>query len=173
MRLFIFISVLFVSLVTFGQGKNINVVSKTDSSLNSNDSVKQKKTNLFLGKLNKYIESATDTIEQDSLVILGLIEEKDPNIDLLIQDYIDNKSFQGYRIQIFASSEKLEALKKRAEFIKKYPSEKSYLVYQAPNFKVRVGNYSDRLITHEHLIPIQVDFPGAFIVKDEIEPFLK
>ena len=58
----------------------------------------------------------------------------------------------------------------RAEFLKKYPNEESYLIYQAPNFKVRIGNYQDRLITHEHLAPIEIDFPGSFIVKDEIEP---
>ena len=104
-------------------------------------------------------------------VIVGLQETKDDRIDLLIQDYIENKKNYGYRIQIFSSSNnKWEAVKARSEFLKKYPESKSYLIYQAPNFKVRIGNFPDRLAATENLELIKEEFPTAFIVQDEIEP---
>lgn len=106
--------------------------------------------------------------------IKGLTEKKDERIDLLIEDYIKNKKSSGYRIQIFSSSNnRWEAVKARSEFLKKYPEEKSYLIYQAPNYKVRIGDYISRLNAYERLELIKIDFPSAFIVVDDVEPEIK
>ena len=103
--------------------------------------------------------------------INGLVERKSDKIDLLIEEYLENKKYNGYRIQIFSSSNnKWEAVKAKSEFIRLFPQIKSYLVYQAPNFKVRVGDFLDRLEANEMLKLIQVSFPSAFIVKGEVEP---
>lgn len=103
---------------------------------------------------------------------LALHEIKDERIDLLIEDYVYKKKTHGFRIQIFLSGTNWEAMKVRSEFLKKYEGEKSYVIYQAPNFKVRVGNYMSRLAAAKQLELIRVDFPSSFIVNDEIEPQL-
>ena len=172
MKHLVLICLLVITSVVYAQIEVETAPLSTDSIPKLSDSLKKTNSSIFWGKLGKLKTSMADSLMDESSVV-GLEEEKDPNIDLLIQDYVENKKFMGYRIQIHASSEKLEALKIRAEFIRRYPNEKSYIIYQAPNFKVRVGNYQDRLITHEHLAPIKIDFTGAFIVKDEIEPSLE
>ncbi len=98
-----------------------------------------------------------------------LIIEKDANIDLLIQDYIDNKKFMGYRIQLFAGSSKLDALKVKSDFLAKYQKNYPEVIYQVPNFKVRVGNFRGRLEATQMLQTYKTDFPYAFIVQDEIK----
>lgn len=106
--------------------------------------------------------------------VSGLVERKDAKIDLLIEDYLENKKFNGYRIQIFSSSNnKLDAIQAKSEFLKSFSDIKSYLVYQAPNFKVRVGDFLDRLEANKQLLLIQEAFPSAFLVKCEVEPNVK
>lgn len=95
--------------------------------------------------------------------------EQDKNIDLLIQDYADNKKFNGYRIQLFAGNSKLEAIKVKSDFISKYENNYPEVIYQVPNFKVRVGNFRDRLEATKMLEKYKTEFPYAFIVQDEIE----
>lgn len=133
-----------------------------------------------LNHLNSEKPNVEENILVDSIEVpfidttektVGLQEKKDERIDLLIEDYTKNKKVSGYRIQIFASSNnRWEAVKARSEFLKKYPEEKSYLIYQAPNYKVRIGDYIERLEAYESLELIKIDFPSAFIVVDEIDP---
>ena len=98
-----------------------------------------------------------------------LVEEKDERLDLLIQDYNDKKVVKGYRIQLFAGNSKMEALKIKADFLTKYEETVPDVVYHSPNFKVRVGNYRDRLEAYRFLKLYKEDFPSAFIVKDEVK----
>jgi hypothetical protein len=92
----------------------------------------------------------------------------------LIEDYVANKKYNGYRIQIFSiANNRLEAVKAKSEFLKNFPDIQSYLVYQAPNYKVRVGDFLDRLGANQQLELIQESFPTAFLVRGEIEPKVK
>jgi len=50
-----------------------------------------------------------------------------------------------------------------------YPSYATYLDYQAPNFKVRVGDFKKRMDAEELLLEIRKAFPAAYIVPDEVE----
>jgi len=94
---------------------------------------------------------------------------QDKNIDVLVQDYIENKKFTGYRIQLFAGNSKVEAVKVKSDFISKFENNYPEVIYQVPNFKVRVGNFRDRLEATKMLETYKVEFPSAFIVQDEIE----
>lgn len=99
-----------------------------------------------------------------------LIESKNDKIDLLIQDYTDNKKPMGYRVQLFAGNSKWEAVKVKSDFLKKYDGEDTpHVIWQTPNFKVRVGDYRDRFEAQKYLVLYKVDYPSAFVVKDEIE----
>lgn len=99
-----------------------------------------------------------------------LIVDQDDRIDLLIQDYTENKKTIGYRVQLFSGNSRWEAVKVKSDFLKKYKEETPpHLVYQSPNFKIRVGDYRDRLEAQKFLEIYKAEYPSAFIVKDEIE----
>lgn len=101
---------------------------------------------------------------------LKLIVE--PGIDELLRRYKEeNKSkpqIDGFRVQLyFGTREKATEIK--TEFLKNYPTTKSYISYLAPNFKVRVGNFRTQLSAEAFLVKIRKTFPSAYIVADKID----
>lgn len=109
--------------------------------------------------------SLTNKVDSGNLII-----EADEHFDLLLQAYISQKKVQGFKIQLYAGNKKIDALKMKADFMKKYEDQASpSIIYQQPNFKVRVGNYRNRLEATKNLELYKIDFPSAFIVKDAIE----
>lgn len=80
----------------------------------------------------------------------------------------------GFRVQIYFGGQRNKANEIKAEFLKKFPDEMAYLIYQQPNFKIRVGDFRDRLKAQQFYLKLLPIFNTAFIVKDEINlPELK
>ncbi|MEQ8625155.1 MAG: SPOR domain-containing protein [Vicingaceae bacterium] len=94
---------------------------------------------------------------------------QDKNIDVLVKNYSEEKKFTGYRIQLFAGNSKVEAVKVKSDFISKFENNYPEVIYQVPNFKVRVGNFRDRLEATKMLEIYKAEYPYAFIVQDNIE----
>jgi hypothetical protein len=96
----------------------------------------------------------------------------------MIDKYVNiNKSkcpdiVTGYRIQVFSSSgagSSQRAREERAKFLTFYPEVPAYNDYDAPNFRVRVGNFRTKLEAEKLKKQIGQEFPGCFIVPDYIE----
>lgn len=93
----------------------------------------------------------------------------DDRFEVLLNDYVSAKKIQGYRIQLFSGRSRWDAIKVKSDFLGKYENHQIYLSYQQPNFKLRAGNYRDKLSATKNLAAYKIDFPSAFIVSDEIE----
>ncbi len=100
---------------------------------------------------------------------------QDKRIDTLISMHISaNKKLSGvpgFRIRIFSQSghsARPNANQMRTEFLIKYPETGGYLTYDAPNFKVYVGDFRTRSEALKFLKQVSRDFPNAFIVADRI-----
>ena len=94
----------------------------------------------------------------DSLVIKAIEKNKESN------------TVPGFRIQVFNGNSQNEA-----EEVKKWLQEFDpelfvVLVYQAPNFKVKVGNFRRRVDGQKLLQIVQEKYPSAFMVPDKINP---
>ena len=96
-------------------------------------------------------------------------------LKVLSEQYIESnstvKTINGFRIEIFSSSganSKLKARNYRLQFVQKYDSIPAYVVWEYPNFEVRTGDFRTKLEAEKALQNIIVDFPFAFITKDEI-----
>ena len=82
-----------------------------------------------------------------------------------------NPKISGYRVQVFSVSgvnSKDKVNKEKAEYLLKNKDANIYIVYQSPYFKLRIGDYRDKLEANYYLQEIIKDYPFAFIVKDEI-----
>lgn len=97
----------------------------------------------------------------------------DARINSLVQKHItwgDNRaSIKGFRVQIFFDSgnnSKSKAVSAMSEFRAKHSKVKAYLMFQEPNYKVRVGDFRSRMDAQRFLHKIADEYPNAFIVKD-------
>jgi hypothetical protein len=72
-------------------------------------------------------------------------------------------------VQIHFGAEKAKALEIKSKFTSSYSNIPAYFDYQQPYFKIRVGNFRTKLEAYRLLQEILLDFPGAFIVQDDIE----
>ena len=79
------------------------------------------------------------------------------------------RSMPGYRIQIYFGQNRTKANEVKTDFLQLFPKTGAYLVYQQPNFKIRVGDFSTRLEALKFLKEIQSLYAAAFIVKDEVK----
>ncbi len=78
-------------------------------------------------------------------------------------------TLDGFRIQIYSGSgvnSKQEASDAQARFSSLYPDEKIYIIYNAPFWRVRVGDYRSKSEALPLLGTIKANFAGSYIVKD-------
>ena len=79
------------------------------------------------------------------------------------------QSMPGYRIQVYSGQERNKATEINNSITIELGDISSYLIYQQPNFKVRVGDFKTRLEAFRVLIQIKSVYTTAFIVRDEVK----
>lgn len=75
----------------------------------------------------------------------------------------------GYRIQLYFGSERTKAAEIKTEFSNNFSNTPAYLLYQQPNFKVRVGDFKTRMEAFAFLESIKEFYTTSFIVPDDIK----
>ncbi|TVR77357.1 MAG: SPOR domain-containing protein [Chitinophagaceae bacterium] len=112
--------------------------------------------------------------QKDTAKVHGVIlVEADPLIMQLLNAEVEymkeNPVMSGFRIQIIEAPRRAEVFKKQGEVLRVFPDVKSYVVYQQPSFKLRVGDYYNRLEALKMLNEIQKHFPAAFVIRDNVQ----
>ena len=82
------------------------------------------------------------------------------------------KTIPGYRVQIASFSgvsSKANAFALRDRFVADYPETQAYIVFDEPNFKVKVGDFRTRLEAYAFMQEIK-EFYKGYIIKDNIYP---
>ena len=75
----------------------------------------------------------------------------------------------GYRLQVYFGQDREMAENIKKELLELYPHLKVYLVYDQPNFKLRVGNFISKLEGQEVFAQLREKYPSCFLVPDFIE----
>jgi hypothetical protein len=109
----------------------------------------------------------------------NIVIRKDPRIDLLIKKQIQindettresRRYIQGFRIQVINSSDRNKVFALKGQIYQQYPELKPYLVYQPPNYRLKVGNFRTEEEAQPYLQRLSVLFPsGLYIVPDMID----
>ncbi|MFT6761041.1 MAG: hypothetical protein ACJATS_002234 [Psychroserpens sp.] len=106
----------------------------------------------------------------------ALVIERDVRLDSLLMKHTRvNKAkdgLDGYRVQLFSGSgtgARLQANNLRAEFMANHPNTPAYLIYQVPNFKVRLGDFRTELEAVHLQRELAYQYPGGFVVRDKIK----
>ena len=130
----------------------------------------------FLFSLNSFCQ---DTTLHKAVDTPTVIVHKDPRIDLLVKKQIQineettreaRRVGKGYRLLVLNTNSREEAAAAKTKVYTYFPELKSYLLYQAPYFKLKVGNFKDRKDAEDYQERLQKHFPkGVFIMNDIIE----
>lgn len=101
-----------------------------------------------------------------------LYVQNDPLIDSLIQKNKDknkvSKTIDGYRIQLFSGADRTNATALKAKFLKQFPDIPVYMIYQQPFFKVRVGDFRNKLEAQKLYYQLSDVFGQVILVPDKI-----
>lgn len=99
---------------------------------------------------------------------------KDPRVDLLIQKqvYLNTLALRrmpGYRVQVISTIDRNKATATRARLMQLFPDYQSYLSYQSPYFRVRIGDFRSQQEAQQLQEDLNSYFPnGVFTVRDYI-----
>ena len=117
------------------------------------------------------LSSPTLRAQNSRLTITG-----DVAVNAMVERHVEFnnrvKSMPGFRVQIASFSganSRNSAFNLRDRFMVDYPAIQAYIVYDEPNFKVKVGDFRTRLEAYAFLQQIKDVYKG-YIIKDNINP---
>ncbi len=99
---------------------------------------------------------------------------KDPRLDALVRNQEDRQTVMGipqvpgFRIQLIFDNDKKKIDNLRSKFIAQNPGVDTYVIYNAPNYILKAGNFverSDALRVRDQALKI---FPTAFVTKEMV-----
>ena len=117
-----------------------------------------------------FILLSTIGFSQNTKENSGVVIIKDKKIDDLIKNKsnIRRVSTAGYRVQIYFSTDKDKVQELRMKFIKQYPKMETYITFDAPNYILRVGDFTEKNDAERFKKEIFRDYPENFIIKTAI-----
>jgi hypothetical protein len=109
----------------------------------------------------------------------AVVVVKDPRVDMLVRKQIEineettrdsRRNMPGFRIQVINSPDRTKVFAAKAKVYQQFPDLKPYLLYQAPNYKLKVGNFKTQEEAEEMQKQMAQYFPsGLYIIRDVIE----
>ena len=109
----------------------------------------------------------------------SIVIHKDPRVDLLVKKQAQinevttrdaRRNVAGYRLQVINTSDRNAAISAKTKIYQLYPELKAYLLYQAPYFRLRVGNFIDKEEAEDYRKSLSREFPNSvFLVRDTVE----
>lgn len=109
----------------------------------------------------------------------SVVVHKDPRLDMLVNKQIEineittrhsRRSAAGFRILVISSNNRNTVTDAKTKIYRQFPELKAYMMYQAPFFRLKVGNFRDREEADAYLTDIQGLFESkVYVVPDTIE----
>jgi hypothetical protein len=95
-----------------------------------------------------------------------------PSIGLLLEEHKDFlhkvESVPGYRIQIRTFTRLQEGTNALNAFERTFPDVQAYLLFIEPHYRLRAGDFLDRVEANRVMHKLRSRYPECFIVKDEV-----
>ncbi|MCX6314591.1 MAG: hypothetical protein NTX08_07660 [Sphingobacteriales bacterium] len=93
--------------------------------------------------------AGAQTMVSDTLQGGNIIVSKDARLDLLAKkemefNVLGAKSAKGYRLLVMNSNDREKVMAVRSKLLQQFPDQKVYMTFQAPNIKLKFGNFVDK-----------------------------
>ncbi|MCA6473980.1 MAG: SPOR domain-containing protein [Chitinophagaceae bacterium] len=132
--------------------------------------------------INSFLVGLVSCFSQEAFATVPdtIIVGQDPRLEVLSQKQkIVNKKqsmmagnglYRGFRIQVISTNQRDQAFRIKAELLTNFPDHKAYIIYQSPNFKVRIGNFIKKEDAEMLKSQLNKFYPrGVYIVDDAVE----
>ena len=123
------------------------------------------------------LSTACAAAQLDSVSGLTLI--RDPRVDLLVkkQAQINKVSthksstgqYKGYRLMVLNTNNRDEAYQTKSELLRRFPEQNVYMAYQAPYYKIKMGDFIKRADADQFKKQITGLKQSVFVVQDIIK----
>lgn len=93
--------------------------------------------------------AGAQTMVSDTLQGGNIIVSKDARLDLLAKkemefNILGAKSAKGFRLLVMNSNDREKVMAVRSKLLQQFPDQKVYMTFQAPNIKLKFGNFVDK-----------------------------
>jgi hypothetical protein len=109
----------------------------------------------------------------------SVVVHKDPRVDMLINKQIQineettrdsRRNIPGFRIQVITSNDRNKVFAAKTKIYQQYPELKPYIMYQPPNYKLKLGNFRTQEEAQPYYDQLIKLYPsGVYIIHEVIE----
>lgn len=109
----------------------------------------------------------------------SVVVHKDARVDSLISKQIQineettrdsRRNIPGYRILVITSNDRNKVFNAKVQIYQEYPELQSYIMYQAPNYKLKLGNFKTQDEAQLYVDKLSKLYPtGVYIIHETIE----
>lgn len=103
----------------------------------------------------------------------NVIIKETPGITQLVEKHIElnraTLTIDGWRIQLFATTDRSKLEGARGTFINRYPNMPIDWVHASPWYRLRAGAFATKLDATRTLNSLKIYYPDAYLAKDKIK----
>ena len=118
------------------------------------------------GKKPEEAINTPTTIVKNSLDVTKRLETA---LDTIAQLNKAIRYAQGYRIQIYSGSDRREAENAKSASYQLFPKLTPYLIYNQPSYRVKAGDFLDRVEAEKYYVAFKAAYPNALVVPDKVD----
>ncbi len=136
---------------------------------------------IFVSTFTHAQERAHVEVSQDTLISLlqnfrahlGINPIESKSNVVTVAKVIDKKTarrstIRGFRVQVFAGSSRSDAYAEQARFRRLYKDIDTYVSYDEPNYRVKVGDFRSRADASTFMRTLKSQFSNVFIFTEDI-----
>lgn len=117
-------------------------------------------------------ESETESFVENEVTVNyvdDIKEELDSVNQIIIAKNKETRYEDGYTIQIYTGNDRQAANEAKEKVLLVSPDLEPVITYHQPSYKVKVGQYLDRLRAHQVYQSLKEEFPLALLIPERIQ----
>jgi hypothetical protein len=107
--------------------------------------------------------------EETISITNDITDELDELVASVAEENKNIKSIPGFTVQVYSGNSREIANQAKRKVYHVLPDAQPELKYQPPNYKIQVGQFTERLEAQKIFSMLKKEFPGALIIPDRIQ----
>jgi len=114
-------------------------------------------------------ETGKDSLQYTFMAEDEITEELNTFLDSISSLRKQGGYVTGYSIQVFTGRDREEATSMKNRVYRVLPDSRPKLIFDSPNFEVKVGQYYTKMEAHKDFVALKSSFPTTIIIPERIK----